>query len=200
MEPEEIRQKNLRNDELLKKSVKQILKSIGEDPNREGLKRTPYRVAKAYEEWFGGYGKKPEDILDRQFNTGHKISGMVIIPNINFYSHCEHHVTPFWGHVDIGYIPKKNVSGLDKFIKLVEIYARRLQIQERMTEQIAEAINKILKPKGCMVVSKAVHFCVRSRGTKNQTSSMTYSAIRGCFKSQDVRDEFLRLIGNGNGK
>ena len=192
MEMTEIRQK-LRHSEELKKAVEVILKEIGETPEREGLKRTPYRYAKACEEWFGGYGKNPKDVLDRKFKTGYKITGMIIIKDISYVSFCEHHLVPFSGTVDIAYIPKKLVSGLDKFVKLVEIYARRAQIQERMAEQIADAIWKELKPIGCMIIVKGKHLCVSSRETKNSTTEMVYSALRGSFNQSKVRLEFLEL-------
>ena len=191
MEMKEIRQ-DLRNNEKLKDAVKVILTEIGEDANREGLERTPFRYAKACEEWFGGYNKNPEEILDRVFSE--KYDSMVIMRNISFFSHCEHHCTPFFGSVDIAYIPDKYVTGLDKLIKLVEIFAKRLQIQERLTEQIADSIWKILNPKGVMVIIKAKHLCIGSRETRNQTTDTITSAIRGCFEKQEIRMEALNLL------
>ena len=134
MEMVECRQ-NLRDNKKIQDAVKTILEEIGEDPNREGLKRTPYRIAKAYEEWFGGYGIEAKDVLNRQFTES---CGIVLEGPISFYSHCEHHVAAFFGMVWIAYIPKKYVTGLDKLVKLVEIYSRRLQIQERLTQQITD--------------------------------------------------------------
>jgi GTP cyclohydrolase I len=193
MDMSEIRIKNLRNNKKIQSAVRTILTEIGEDPNREGLEATPFRVAKAYEEWFGGYGKEPSEVLNRSFTES---SQLVIEGPIQFYSHCEHHTAPFFGSVWIGYIPKKYVTGLDKMVKLVEIFARRLQIQERLTQQIADAMMKELKCGGVMVVCKATHFCVGSRETKNQTTQTITSEVRGLFKTNDIlRQEFLSLIG-----
>ncbi len=192
MEMEEIRQKNLRNNLKIQEAVRTILQEIGEDPEREGLKRTPFRVAKAYEEWFGGYNKDPKEVLNRTFTEK---SDLVIEGPIQFYSHCEHHIAPFYGHVWIGYIPDKYVTGLDKMVKLVEIYARRLQIQERLTEQIAEGMIKGLECRGVIVVCKANHLCVGSRETKNQSTQTITSAVRGIFETDStLRNEFLSLI------
>ena len=190
MEMNECRQ-NLKDNVKIQNAIKTILKEIGEDPEREGLKRTPYRWAKAAEEWFGGYGIKPEDVLNRSFTES---SDMVIEGPIKFFSHCEHHLASFYGEVWIGYIPKKQVTGLDKMVKLVEIYSRRLQIQERLTQQIADAM-MLLKPIGVAVVCKAYHLCVSSRETKNPTTYTITSAVRGLFKKDSkARDEFLKLI------
>jgi GTP cyclohydrolase I len=197
MDMSEIRQNNLRNNEKIKEAIKTILKEIGEDPDREGLQRTPFRWAKAAEEWFGGYNKDPKEVLNRTFSE--KYDNMVIMRDISFFSFCEHHIIPFYGTVDIAYIPNKYITGLDKLIKLVEIYSRRLQIQERLTEEIANAIWKILKPKGVMVIVKAKHLCIGSRETRNQTTDTVTSAIRGVFanppKGHNPREEFLNIIG-----
>lgn len=191
MEMDELKYPNLRNNEKIQNAIKTILVEIGEDPKREGLERTPYRWAKAAEEWFGGYGMKPEDVLNREF-TEH--SDLVVEGPIKFFSHCEHHMAPFYGEAWIGYIPDKTVTGLDKMVKLVEIYARRLQTQERMTEEIANAM-KILKPLGIIVVVKAYHLCVSSRETKNPTTYTTTSALRGLFKTDTkARLEALMLM------
>ena len=191
MEQSEIRKKGLRNNKKIQEAVKVILEEIGEDIEREGLQRTPYRVAKAYEEWFGGYDKDPKEVLNRTFSEK---SDLVIEGPIKFFSHCEHHIAPFYGEIWIGYVPNEYVTGLDKMIKLVEIYARRLQIQERLTEQITEAMMNGLKPLGVMVVCKAYHLCVSSRETRNPTTYTITSAIRGIFKHDDVKSEFMRLI------
>ena len=191
MEMVECRQ-NLRNNKKIQEAVKTILEEIGEDPNREGLKRTPYRIAKAYEEWFGGYGIEAKDVLNRQFTES---CGIVLEGPISFYSHCEHHVAAFFGMVWIAYIPKKYVTGLDKLVKLVEIYSRRLQIQEKMCSQIADTLNDVLQPQGVGVVIVGKHLCMCSRGVKNQSSEMITSAMRGKFKDQqETRNEFLQLI------
>lgn len=191
MDMTEIRNKGLRDNKKIQDAVVTILKEIGEEPSREGLERTPFRVAKAYEEWFGGYYLTGKDVLDRSFTEK---SDLVIEGPIQFFSHCEHHMTPFYGYIWIGYIPRKYVTGLDKMVKLAEVYARRLQIQERLTEQIAEEMMNNLECKGVMVVCKAEHLCVGSRETKNQTTKTITSAIRGVFEESEVRAEFLQLI------
>jgi len=182
----------LRDNKKIHQAIRTILKEIGEDPNREGLKRTPYRVAKAYEEWCGGYYFKPKDVLDRQFTES---CGIVIEGPISFTSLCEHHLAFFTGSAYICYIPDKYVTGLDKLVKLVEIYARRLQVQERMTAQIADGLFKNLKCKGVMVVVKAKHLCVSSRETKNDTTETITSEVRGVFcKDLGARQEVMSLI------
>jgi len=188
----EIRKTGLRNNLKIMDAVKTILTEIGEDADREGLVRTPFRVAKAYEEWFGGYGFNAENVLNRAFTEK---SDLVIEGPIQFYSHCEHHLAPFYGEVWIGYIPKKYVTGLDKMVKLVEIYARRLQIQERLTQQIADGMVTGIECEGAIVVCKAYHLCVGSRETKNQSTHTITSAVRGCFDADTtLRKEFLSLI------
>jgi len=191
MEIKECRQ-NLRNNKYIHSAVKTLLREIGENPDREGLKATPYRVAKAYEEWFGGYDFKPADVLNRQFT---ETCGIVVEGPISFYSFCEHHMAPFFGKAYIAYIPSKYVTGLDKLVKLVEIYARRLQIQERMTQQIADGLYKTLECRGVMVVVDAKHLCVSSRETKNDTTRTITSEVRGAFKTNNgARQEVLNLI------
>jgi len=192
MDMTEIRKEGLRDNQKILDAVKTILTEIGEDSDREGLERTPFRVAKAYEEWFGGYDKKATDVLNRAFSEK---SDLVIEGPIQFYSHCEHHMAPFYGEVWIGYIPSKFVTGLDKMVKLVEIYARRLQIQERLTQQIADGMVEGIECEGAIVVVKANHFCVGSRETKNQSTRTVTSAVRGCFDNDvPLRKEFLSLI------
>lgn len=191
MESSECRQ-DLRGNKKIQEAVKTILKEIGEDPNREGLKATPYRVAKAYEEWFGGYKFEAKDVLNRQFT---ETCGIVIEGPIALYSHCEHHCAPFWGVAWVAYLPKDHVTGLDKLVKLVEIYARRLQIQERLTQQIAIGLMKELDCQGVMVVIDAKHLCVSSRETKNDTTRTVTSEVLGVFKTSDIaRQEVLSLI------
>jgi GTP cyclohydrolase I len=191
MEMKECRQ-NLRNNKEIQKAVVTILKEIGEDPNREGLVDTPRRIAKAYEEWFGGYGFEPKDVLNRQFTES---CGIVVEGPISFHSHCEHHIASFWGEAWIVYLPDKYVTGLDKLVKLVEIYARRLQIQERLTQQIADGLYENLKCLGVMVVVDAKHLCVSSRETKNDTTRTITSEVRGAFKEDaKAREEALDLI------
>jgi len=191
MESRNCRQ-HLRNNKTIQSSIKNILKEIGEDPSREGLKRTPYRVAKAYEEWFGGYKFDAKDVLNRQFAES---CGMIVEGPISFHSHCEHHLASFFGSAFIAYIPKKYVTGLDKLVKLVEIYARRLQVQERMTNQIADGLYENLDCLGVMVVVDAKHLCVSSRETRNDTTRTVTSEIRGIFvNNASAKQEVLDLI------
>jgi len=191
MEMTECRQE-LKDNKKIQEAIKVILKEIGEDPNREGLLRTPFRYAKACEEWFAGYQFEAKDVLNRQFTES---CGIVIEGPISFFSHCEHHIAPFYGNAYVAYIPSHSVTGLDKLVKLVEIYARRLQIQERLTQQIADGLFKTLECKGVMVVITAKHLCVCSRETKNASSNTVTSEVRGVFEDDlGAREEVLKLI------
>lgn len=173
--------------------VKELITQIGEDGSREGLIETPRRVAKSYEKLFGGYKMKAEDMVT-EFD-GENYDEMIICKNIDFFSNCEHHMQPFFGTVHIGYIPDKKIIGISKLPRLVEIYARRLQNQERLTMQIAEKLSEILKPKGVGVVIEAKHLCMMARGVERQNTTMTTSACRGLFKTNQLtRSEFLKLI------
>lgn len=181
------------------KAVKMLLSTIQENVDREGLVETPYRVAKMYEEIFEGYSQDPGQILSKTFkeddvvdNTTDK--GMVIVKDIEFFSHCEHHMVPFFGKVHIGYIPGKKVVGLSKLCRLVNCYAHRLQVQERLGQQIADSIMKYLEPEGVIVVIEAQHLCMKMRGVKNPSSDTVTSCIRGCFMNNETRQEFLNLI------
>lgn len=175
-------------------SIIRQLEYIGEDPTREGLLETPNRVIKSWDKLYGGYKEKVEDIL-KTFHEG-SCDEMVILKDISFYSTCEHHLLPFFGQVHIGYIPDKKVLGVSKLARVVEIFARRMQIQERMTAQICDSIMKWLEPKGCIVITEAQHFCMQARGVEKQKSKMITSAIRGVFKDKDsgAREEFMRFI------
>ena len=176
----------------MKELVKGILEHIGEDPAREGLKETPDRVERAYGEIFAGYKMNPDELL-KTFTEG-ACDEMVMLDNCEFYSTCEHHMLPFWGHVSIGYIPNGKVIGVSKLARLVDCFSKRLQIQERMTTQIADAIYRGLDAKGVMVVCKGQHFCMTSRGVRKHDAAMITSAIRGVFQTNDaLRNEFLRL-------
>jgi len=177
----------------LQSKIKDLLSYIGDDPEREGLKETPNRIIKSWEKLYGGYDKNPEDILKTTFTEG-SCNEMVILKDIEFYSTCEHHMLPFFGKIHIGYIPDKKVVGISKLARLAEIYSRRLQIQERMTTQIADSLFKILKCKGVCVIVSAQHFCMTARGVEKQNSKMITSAIRGIFEQTQVRNEFLELI------
>jgi len=172
--------------------IKDILSWIGDDPTREGLIETPKRIIKSWNKLFGGYKENPKDIL-KTFTEG-TCNEMIILKDIEFYSTCEHHFIPFFGKVSIGYIPDGKVVGISKLARLVEIYARRLQIQERFTTQIADAIMNILQAKGTMVIIEAQHLCMLSRGVQKQNSIMQTSAIRGVFNKQEVRNEFINII------
>lgn len=186
------------NKDKVESLVVDLLKEIGEDPKREGLKRTPLRFAKAYEFLTSGYTKDPENVLNGAvFNE--KYDEMVLVKNIDFYSLCEHHMLPFYGKVHIAYIPDGKIIGLSKIPRLVEVFARRLQVQERMTREIADTINKVLEPQGVAVVSEAHHMCMMMRGVEKQNSSATASAVHGIFK-EDVRTraEFMNLISLKN--
>ena len=174
--------------------VFQLLKSIpGEKPSRDGLKNTPKRVDKMYKEIFGGYHKNIDSIFKATFESDN--DSMVIVQDIDFYSHCEHHMVPFFGKVHIAYIPDGKVLGLSKFARLVEVFARRLQIQEQMTHQIAKTIQKYLHPKGVAVVIKAQHLCMAMRGVQKQNSQTTTNTMLGAFMQEpETRAEFLKFI------
>jgi len=186
------------NDESIKKleeSVVNILAEIGEDPNREGLLRTPNRVAKAYKFLTKGYSEDIEKLLNNAVFNEH-YDEMVIVKDIDFYSLCEHHLLPFFGKCHIAYIPNGKIVGLSKLPRMVEMFSRRLQVQERMTREIGDMINKVLAPKGVAVVTEAKHLCMMMRGVEKQNSVATASAMLGRFKSDEkTRTEFLKLIG-----
>lgn len=178
----------------LEESVKTILKEIGEDPKREGLLKTPTRVAKSFEFLTDGYEKNIDEILnDAIFNE--KYDEMVIVKDIDFYSMCEHHMLPFYGKIHVAYIPKGKIVGLSKIPRIVDVFARRLQVQERMTQQVADTIEKYLQPRGVAVVAEGYHMCMMMRGVQKQNSITTTSAMHGIFKSDArTRSEFLDLI------
>ncbi len=173
--------------------VAEMIRRLGEDPDREGLKRTPERVAKSPVVLTRGYGMKFDDVVNGAlFEECHR--NMVLVKDIEMYSLCEHHLLPFFGKVHVAYIPNGKIVGLSKIARLVEVYARRLQVQERMTEQIAQAIWKGVEPEGVGVVVEAYHLCMMMRGVQKQNSKTITSAMRGSFlEDQMTRDEFLRL-------
>ena len=173
-------------------AITMLLEAVGEDPNREGLKDTPSRVARMYEELLGGMGHDATEHLSKVFSAPN--SEMVVEKNIEFYSLCEHHMLPFFGNVHIAYIPNGKVVGLSKMGRLVEVYARRLQIQERMTSQIKECIQQTLNPLGVMVVIEAKHMCMQMRGVEKQNSITTTSDFTGAFNQAKTREEFMKLI------
>jgi len=174
-------------------SVKKMLEIIGEDPNREGLLKTPHRVYKAFEFMTKGYKQNPKDVLNEALFESSN-DEMVLIKDIEFYSMCEHHLLPIIGRAHVAYIPDGKVVGLSKIPRLVEVFARRLQIQEQMTEQIADAIIDTIKPKGVGVVIQARHMCMEMRGVEKVNSTTTSSALRGMFREGKTRNEFLDFI------
>lgn len=180
---------------MISNLIKNIIEKIGEDVNREGLRETPARVERAIKEIFSGYNQNPQDLM-KTFTEG-TCKEMVILKNCEFYSTCEHHMFPFFGHISIGYLPNKKVIGISKLARLVDCYSKRMQIQERMTTEIADCIMNELDAKGVIVVCEGVHFCMRSRGVKKQDASMITSAVRGDFATNTaLRAEFLSLIKN----
>ena len=177
------------NNETL---IRNLLIAIGEDPDREGLKDTPKRVVKSWDTLFGGYKQKPEDVLKTFFSI--KCDEMIICKDIEFYSNCEHHILPFYGKCHIAYLPNQKVVGLSKMPRLLEVFARRLQIQERLTEQIADSMMKHIEPLGVGVNIEAKHNCMVCRGVQKQNSVMVTTALRGVFKDDHVKQEFQRSI------
>ncbi len=186
------------NKEKFESLVRNVLIEIGEDPNREGLLATPKRVAEAYEFLTAGYQKDIDEVLNNAIFT-EKYDEMVLVKNIDFYSMCEHHMLPFYGKVHVAYIPNGKIVGLSKIPRIVEVFARRLQVQERMTQQIADTLEKYLQPIGVAVVTEAFHMCMMMRGVEKQNSSATTSAMHGVFKDDaKTRNEFINLVGIKN--
>ncbi len=176
--------------------VRDLLTYIGEDPDREGLLETPARFLKAWAEYTRGYREKPEDILKSFEDGAERVDEMVIVRDIPVYSLCEHHLAPFFGKAHVGYVPDKRILGLSKISRLVEIFGRRLQVQERLTNQIADALDENLQPLGVAVVIECRHMCMESRGVRHTGTSTVTSALRGSIKANaDTRREFLSLIG-----
>jgi len=171
----------------------QIIELLGEDVNREGLIKTPERVSKAMQFLMQGYEQNPEDIIKSAMFT-EDYRQMVIVKDIDFYSMCEHHMLPFFGKAHIAYIPNKKITGLSKIARIVEVYARRMQVQERMTTQIKECIQRTLNPMGVMVIIEAQHLCMQMRGVQKQHSITTTSDFTGVFEQAKTREEFINLI------
>jgi GTP cyclohydrolase I len=185
---------NMTKDEEFEQAVTKVLELLGEDPNREGLQKTPSRVAKALKFLTEGYEQDPEEILNKALFTSSN-DEMVLVRDIEFYSMCEHHMLPIIGRAHVAYIPDGKVVGLSKIPRIVNVFARRLQIQEQMTEQIADAISKSINPKGVAVVVHARHMCMEMRGVEKINSTTVSSALRGLFKSDErTRNEFYNLI------
>ena len=176
-------------------AVRTLIRWAGDDPTREGLLDTPARVAKSYSELFAGYEQNPEEILHRTFKEVEGYDEMIVLRDIHFNSHCEHHMVPFTGSVHIAYIPTNKVVGLSKLARLVDIYAHRLQIQEKFTAQIANTLSDILKPQGVAVVVQATHMCMTMRGVKKPAGVMQTSKLLGLFRSDPrTRQEFFSLL------
>jgi len=174
------------------KAVRELLLALGEDPDREGLKETPARVARAMKENFEGLWQSPEDVLTTTFDIGHE--ELVIVRDIEVFSHCEHHLTPFHGVAHVGYIPSGKITGLSKIARLVDMYARRPQVQERLTTQIADAMVAILNPLGVIVIIDCEHLCMSMRGVKKSNARTTTSAVRGVLQNTATRAEAISLI------
>tara|TARA_B100001179_G_scaffold122640_1_gene87744 strand:+ start:1686 stop:2321 length:636 start_codon:yes stop_codon:yes gene_type:complete len=182
--------------EQAKNAVKTLLLWAGDNPDREGLKGTPDRLIDSYQEYFSGYKKDPKDFLSRTFRETEGYDEMIALTDITFESHCEHHIAPIIGKAHVGYIPKTKVVGISKIARVVEIFAKRLQIQEKLTTQIANAINEVLNPKGVGVIIEASHQCMTTRGIHKTGVLMVTSKMTGIFKENaSTRKEFLDLVG-----
>ena len=178
------------------RAVRTLIRWAGDDPDREGLVGTPDRVARSYEEFFAGYHEDPREILQRTFEEIEGYDEMVILRDIRFESHCEHHMVPIIGRAHVAYLPDKRVVGISKLARVVEIYARRLQIQEKMTAQIANTIEEVLRPRGVAVVIEAAHQCMTTRGVHKAGVTMATSRMLGAFRDGcETRREFLSMIG-----
>jgi GTP cyclohydrolase IA len=181
-------------------AVRLLLRYAGDDPDREGLKGTPARVVRSYDEYFSGYEEDPVELLARTFAETDGYDEMVVLKDIRFESHCEHHIAPIIGKAHIAYLPERRVIGISKLARLVEVYAKRLQIQEKMTAQIANTLDEVLRPKGVAVVIEAAHQCMTTRGVHKPGVAMVTSRMLGAFRSDAAtRREFLAIIGSPAG-
>jgi len=183
--------------EQAEEAVRTLLRWAGDDPRREGLLDTPSRVVRSYEEFFSGYAEDPMEILKRTFEEVEGYDEMVILRDIRFESHCEHHIAPIIGKAHVGYLPNRRVVGISKLARIVDIYAHRLQIQEKLTAQIANTLQDVLEPKGVAVVVDAAHQCMTTRGVHKSDVTMVTSRMLGLFRTNpSTRREFLAIIGN----
>jgi GTP cyclohydrolase IA len=183
--------------EAAESAIETLLRWAGDDPTREGLVDTPARVARAFEDWFSGYNVDPEDYLKRTFEEVEGYDEMIVLRDIRFESHCEHHLAPIIGKAHVAYLPTNRVVGISKLARVVEAYARRLQVQEKMNAQIANCIQKVLEPKGVAVVIEAQHQCMTTRGVHKPGVTMVTSSMLGAFRKDPMtRREFLTIIGN----
>src|SRR5579863_3781511 len=181
-------------------AVRVLIEWAGDDPDREGVKGTPGRVARAFEEYFSGYGTDPAELLQRTFEETDGYDEMVVLRDIRFESHCEHHLAPIIGKAHVAYLPQQRVVGISKLARLVELYAKRLQIQEKMTAQIANTLDEVLQPKGVAVVIEAAHQCMTTRGVHKPGVSMVTSRMLGVFRADPTtRREVLAMIGTPGG-
>jgi GTP cyclohydrolase IA len=181
-------------------AVRTLIRWAGDDPDREGLRATPSRVVRAYEEWFAGYNDDPNAYLKRTFHETGGYDEVVVLRDIRFESHCEHHMAPVIGRVHIGYLPRNRVIGISKLARLVEVYARRLQIQEKMTAEIAACLDSVLKPHGVAVIAEGTHQCMTTRGIHKPGVTMVTSRMLGVFRDNaETRQEFLAAIGMRGG-
>jgi GTP cyclohydrolase IA len=179
----------------IERALREVLVYIGENPDRDGLRETPNRLARAFREYFAGYREDPAQILQKTFEETDGYDEMVVLRGIPFQSHCEHHVAPIIGKAWVAYVPDRHVVGISKLARVVEAYARRLQIQERLTAQIANTIDQVLKPRGVAVVLKGSHHCLSSRGVHIHGAEMVTSRMLGCFRDSPMtRQEFLMLV------
>lgn len=189
------RQKHRPSRSEAEDAVRTLIRWAGDDPNREGLRGTPARVARAYEEWFAGYFDDPREYLQRTFEEVAGYDEIVLLKDIRFESHCEHHIAPIIGHAHIGYLPRKRVVGISKLARLVDVYAKRMQVQEKMTAEIASCLDSVLKPFGVAVVVEAAHECMTTRGVHKSTVTMVTSRMLGVFrKNSQTRHEFLSSL------
>jgi GTP cyclohydrolase IA len=185
------------SDGEAEQAFRTIIEWIGEDPNRDGLIETPDRLKRAYREYFAGYEEDPHEILSKTFSEVDGYDEMIVLRGVTFESHCEHHIAPIIGRVWVGYIPDKRVVGISKLARVVEIFSKRLQIQERLTAQIANAVDEVLKPCGVAVVVKAAHHCMIDRGVRKRGADLVTSRMLGVFRDQaQTRQEFLTLVNS----